>query len=40
MEIIILENIDVLSKEIYLGNKEIEELKNLIFILGKSDIEL
>ena len=39
LEIIISENIDVLSKETYLGNKEIEELKNLILTLGKSDIE-
>ena len=30
---------DVLMKETYLQNKEIDELKKLIFTLGKSDIE-
>ncbi|EQF25978.1 stage III sporulation AB family protein [Clostridioides difficile CD160] len=39
LEMIISENLDILNKETYLGNKEIEELKNLILTLGKSDIE-
>lgn len=36
---ILSENINILTKDTYLQNKEIEELKKLIFTLGKSDIE-
>ncbi|MCC0666689.1 Stage III sporulation protein AB (spore_III_AB) [Clostridioides difficile] len=39
LEEIISENTEILVKETYLGSKEIEELKNLILTLGKSDIE-
>ena len=33
------DSIHILMKETYLQNKEIDELKKLIFTLGKSDIE-
>src|SRR5699024_3367598 len=36
---ILNDNIHILVEETYLQNKEINELKKLIFTLGKSDIE-
>jgi len=39
LEQIVSENIDILVKETYLQQKEIDELRKLILTLGKSDIE-
>ena len=39
LELIVNENIDILVKETYLQQKEIDELRKLILTLGKSDIE-
>lgn len=36
---ILNESIQILSKDTYLQNKEVDELKKLIFTLGKSEIE-
>ena len=36
---ILNENVHILMKEIYLQAKEVDELKKLIFTLGKSDID-
>lgn len=36
---ILNENIHLLTKEAYLQNKEVDELKKLILTLGKSDVE-
>ncbi len=36
---ILNDNINILMKETYLQNKEVDELKKLIFTLGKSDVE-
>ena len=38
-EEILNDNVHILIKETYLQNKEVDELKKLIFTLGKSDIE-
>ncbi|RDY24853.1 stage III sporulation protein AB [Romboutsia maritimum] len=35
---IVKDNIDILTKETYLQNKEVDEVKKLILTLGKSDI--
>ena len=39
LEEILNDNVHILIKETYLQNKEVDELKKLIFTLGKSDIE-
>ncbi|RDY28722.1 stage III sporulation protein AB [Romboutsia weinsteinii] len=39
LETIISGNINILTKENYLQNKEVDELKKLILTLGKSDID-
>ncbi|HSQ88459.1 stage III sporulation protein AB [Romboutsia sp.] len=36
---ILNDNIEILTKETYLQNKEVDELRKLILTLGKSDIE-
>ena len=39
LEDILNDNVHILVKETYLQNKEVDELKKLILILGKSDID-